>query len=53
MFLGLFRFTTDTKFLLKNWILIILGASRHFYCVRGPSLVELTGDDSSLQVPLP
>ena len=41
MFLGVFRFT-------KNMNLDFQGLPRgHIYCMRGSSLVELTGDDNS------
>ena len=45
MFLGVFRFIKSTNFCLRVGFVVFSGS--HFYCMRGPSLVELTGDDNS------
>ena len=48
MFLGVFRFTENMKFVLKGRIRCTFRVFPGlFYCSRGPSLVELTGDDDS------
>ena len=48
MFLGVFRFTENMKFVLKGRIRCTFRVFPGlFYCLRGPSLVELTGDDDS------
>ena len=48
MFFWVFRFTENTKFVLKDWICCIFQVSpRNFYFTRWSSLVELTGDDDS------
>ena len=51
MFLGLFLFTKKTKFLLMDRIRCIFRVyPGHFYCMHGPSLVELTGHDNNMYV---
>ena len=48
MFLGVFRFTENMKFELRGRIRCTFRVfPGPFYCSRGPSLVELTGDDDS------
>ena len=48
MFLGVFRFTENMKFVLKGQIRCTFRIfPGPFNCLRGPSLVELTGDDNS------
>ena len=43
-----FRFTKIMKFLLKGRVRCIFRVfPGHVYCMRGPSLVELTGDHNS------
>ena len=46
MFLGVFRFPENIKFVRKGRIRFRVFPGR-FYCSRGPSLIELTGDDDS------
>ena len=54
MFSGVFRFTKNIKFLLKDRICctfrVFLG---HAYCMRGPSLVKLTGNNNSATSTVP
>ena len=47
MFLGVFRFAKNMKFLTKGGIRCISRVfPRHLYFMRGPSMVELTGYDN-------
>ena len=49
MFLGVLRLAENTKFLIRGGIRCISRVfPGHFYCLRGPSLVELTGHDKSV-----
>ena len=47
MSLGVLQLTENMKLLLTGWIRCSFRVfPGHFYCIRGPSLVELTGYDS-------
>ena len=51
MFLEVFRFTENMKFVLKGRIRCTLRVfPGPFYCSCGPSLVEQTGDDDSATI---
>ena len=48
MFLGVFRFTENMKFVLKGWIRCMFRVFPGLFCCsRGSHLFELTGDDDS------